>query len=272
MFAEQGLTDPLFPAIQLLQMVNKLTRAYPAYPVWAFLGELGHAYAANPHALWVAVNDDANAFVSAVLARKRPPLPRFTVRAVRCLPGQSADTYRATSFAAIATGLLRLITPTPVTLTGAPVVQVTVALHGTDAELAARLWDVNPATGQAGSDHPQRLPAHRICAGRHPAGSLRVVASRLDTRTRPPTQAGTHPGRLTHLATRQPPCHDQDGRPVAHHPGPQITASRPASSACLSQKPGLPLAVAAPPDTKVRVTSMTRLAFGTYFGISTPYI
>jgi hypothetical protein len=201
-FAEQGLTDPLFPAIQLLQMVNRLTRTYPAYPVWAFLGDLGHAYAANPHTLWVAVNDHANAFVSAVLAKKRPPLPRFTVRAVRCLPGQSADSYRAASFAAIATGLLRLTAPTPatvtsvpspvpgpeaaetdpvgngalpgttggcrvlntttdpgvaawtwsprtpVTLTGAPVVRVTVTLRGTDAELAARLWDVNPATGK----------------------------------------------------------------------------------------------------------------------------
>src|SRR5262249_37725857 len=63
-FAEQGITDPLFPGIQLLQMVNKLTARYPGYPVWAFLGDLGHAYAANPHALWVAANDVANAFVS----------------------------------------------------------------------------------------------------------------------------------------------------------------------------------------------------------------
>jgi X-Pro dipeptidyl-peptidase C-terminal non-catalytic domain len=37
---------------------------------------------------------------------------------------------------------------TPVTLAGAPVVGVTVALNGTDAELAARLWDVDPATGK----------------------------------------------------------------------------------------------------------------------------
>ena len=33
-------------------------------------------------------------------------------------------------------------------MTGSPVVRVTVALHGTDAELAAGLWDVNPATGK----------------------------------------------------------------------------------------------------------------------------
>lgn len=201
-FAEQGITDPLFPGIQLLQMASKLTAAYPAYPVWAFLGDLGHAYAANPHAVWVLANDDASTFVSAVLAGKRPPLPRVTVRSVGCLPGQAAATYHAASFAGIATGQIRLTgrgtvtvtgdpspvpgpeavetdpvangalpgttggcrvmstttdpgvaawtwsPATPVTLTGAPVVRVTVSLHGTDAELAVRLWDVNPATGK----------------------------------------------------------------------------------------------------------------------------
>lgn len=201
-FAEQGITDPLFPGIQLLQMVNKLTARYPAYPVWTFLGDLGHAYAANPHSLWVSANNDANAFLSAVLAGKRPPLPRFTVRSVGCLPGQATATYHTASFAGIATGLLHLTgrgtatvtgnpspvpgqeavqtdpvangalpgtmggcrvmntttdpdvgawtwsPATPVTLAGAPAVRVTVKLNGTDAELAARLWDINPATGK----------------------------------------------------------------------------------------------------------------------------
>ena len=36
----------------------------------------------------------------------------------------------------------------PVTLIGAPVVRLTATLAGTDAALAARLWDVDPATGQ----------------------------------------------------------------------------------------------------------------------------
>ncbi len=201
-FAPEGLTDPLFPGIQLLQMVNKLTATYPRYPIWTFFGDLGHAYAANPHSLWVSVNDEANVFVSAVLAGKRPSLPRFTVRTVRCQPGQPAATYHAASFAAIAVGSLRLTATgqattasapspvpgpeamqtdpvangalpgttggcrvmntttdpgvaawtwsprTPVTLIGAPVVRVTVTLLGTDAELAARLWDVNPGTGK----------------------------------------------------------------------------------------------------------------------------
>jgi hypothetical protein len=201
-FAAQGLTDPLFSAIQLLQEVNKLTAAYPHYPVWAALGDLGHAYAANPHALWVSVNDEANTFLSAVLAGRQPPLPRFTVTTVGCLPGQPVTTYHAASFAALATSSLHLTGPgpatvtsipspvpgpeavetdpvahgglpgttsgcpimdtttdpgvaawtwapsTPVTLAGAPAVHVSVTLDGTDAELAARLWDVDPATGK----------------------------------------------------------------------------------------------------------------------------
>ena len=38
--------------------------------------------------------------------------------------------------------------PGPVTLIGAPVIRLTANLAGTDAELAARLWDTDPATGQ----------------------------------------------------------------------------------------------------------------------------
>jgi dienelactone hydrolase len=201
-FASQGVTDPLFPGIQLLQMVNKLTAAYPGYPVWSALGDLGHAYAANPQSLWMSVNNEANAFLSAVLAGQQPQLPRFTLTTVGCLPGQQVSSYTAASFPALATGLLKLSAPgpatvqgvpspvpgpeavqtdpvaggglpgtsggcrvmstttdpgvaawtwsppDPVTLTGAPVVRVTVALNGTDAELAARLWDVDPATGK----------------------------------------------------------------------------------------------------------------------------
>jgi len=36
--------------------------------VWTALGDLGHAYAANPQALWQSVNTEANAFLTAVLA------------------------------------------------------------------------------------------------------------------------------------------------------------------------------------------------------------
>ncbi|MGE5290726.1 MAG: CocE/NonD family hydrolase C-terminal non-catalytic domain-containing protein [Micromonosporaceae bacterium] len=201
-FAAQGLTDPLFPGIQLLQEINRLTAAYPGYPVWAALGDLGHSYAANPHALWVAVNGEANSFLSAVLAGQAPQLPRFTVTTVGCLPGQQVSSYTADSFPGLANTVLhfsgagtatmvndptpapepestaadpvangalpgtsggcRIMTSTtdpgvaawswpvngPAILMGAPVVRLAATLTGTDAELAVRLWDVDPATGR----------------------------------------------------------------------------------------------------------------------------
>jgi hypothetical protein len=201
-FASQGLTDPLFPGIQLLQEINRLRAADPGYPVWAALGDLGHPYAANPHSLWVPVNDEANSFLSAVLAGQDPQLPRFTVTTTGCLPGQPVTTYTAGRFGSLATTTLRFTAagqatlvndpapaplpesartdpvlngalpgttggcrvmntttdpgvaawawapPGAVTLMGAPVVRLTVTLAGTDAELAARLWDVDPSTGQ----------------------------------------------------------------------------------------------------------------------------
>ncbi len=202
MFAAQGVTDPLFPAIQLLQMINRLTAAYPDYPVWSALGDLGHSYAANPHGVWVSVNNEANTFLTAMLAGSTPQLPRLTITTVGCLPGQQVATYNAASLPALQTGSLELASahsetvandpaeaPGPeaiatdpiangglpgttegcrvmaattdpgvaawtwpvtssVTIIGSPVVRLTAALSGTDAELAARLWDVNPATGQ----------------------------------------------------------------------------------------------------------------------------
>lgn len=201
-FAAQGVTDPLFPATQLLQEINKLTAAYPSYPVWAALGDLGHSYAANPQALWTSVNGEANTFLGAVLAGQKPQLPRAAVTTVGCLPAQQVSTYKGASFAKLETSQLHLTAPgtatvandpspvpgpeaadtdpvvngslpgtaggcrimntttdpgvaawtwsprTPATLLGAPVIHVTATLSGTDGELAARLWDVDPATGK----------------------------------------------------------------------------------------------------------------------------
>ena len=158
-FAAQGVTDPLFPGIQLLQMVNKLTAAYPGYPVWSALGDLGHAYAANPHALWVSVNDEANAFLSAVLAGQQPQLPRFSVTTVGCLPGQQVTTYSAASFAALATGLLRLRSTGPATVVNVPV-----------SGARARGGGDRPDRQRRAARHHRRLPGdehdHRPRGGR----------------------------------------------------------------------------------------------------------
>jgi predicted acyl esterase len=47
-FAIQGWTDALFPAVQAVQMYRKLKAAHPGYPIWLALGDVGHAPAQNP--------------------------------------------------------------------------------------------------------------------------------------------------------------------------------------------------------------------------------
>jgi predicted acyl esterase len=199
-FTEEGLTDPLFPAEQALQLVHRLLDA--GYPVWTFLGDLGHAYAANPHDVWVRANDEANTFVQDVLAGQLPTgLSRFTLMHVACEAGQTASVQTANNYPALASRVLHLSAaqsatvvanpsqvsgpeaqavdpltngalpgttggcrsysgpadpgvaswtwqPGAITLVGGPTVHVTVGLNGTNAELAARLWDVDPTTGE----------------------------------------------------------------------------------------------------------------------------
>lgn len=88
-FNPQGITDPLFPGIQSLQMVNKLRAVSASYPVWTMYGDLGHAYAGNPTALWQTVNGDANSWLSTIMAGGQPTLPKATVATVACVSGQS---------------------------------------------------------------------------------------------------------------------------------------------------------------------------------------
>lgn len=198
-FAIQGLTDPLFPAVQLVQEDQRLRATYPDYPVWAFLGDLGHPYADNPQSTWQLANNAANAWLSLVLAGSRPSQPRYTVTTVPCRADQSVRAFSADTLDTVATGALHLSSaatarttsaaapgpeavrtdpvvnggapgttggcptmsaqtdpgvaawtfhPSAATLVGAPVVRVRVAMTGTDAELSARLWDVDPDTGQ----------------------------------------------------------------------------------------------------------------------------
>jgi acetyl esterase/lipase len=88
-FNPQGITDPLFPGIQSLQMVNRLRASSLDYPVWTMFGDLGHAYAGNPTALWQTVNGDANSWLSTIMAGGTPTLPKITVATVDCVSGQS---------------------------------------------------------------------------------------------------------------------------------------------------------------------------------------
>jgi predicted acyl esterase len=66
----QGLTDPLFPAVETLQMYRKLKAIDPAYPISMVFGDVGHSNAQNPAWEWRQINDRSNQFVAAAVGRK----------------------------------------------------------------------------------------------------------------------------------------------------------------------------------------------------------
>ncbi len=198
-FSVQGLTDPLFPAVQSLQMAQRLRARYPGYPVWTVLGNVGHSYASNPPSVWERILGEANTWLAEVLAGQKPAQPKIQVATVACLQGQQTTWYGAdhlrqipnsiielassakvvtTSAAAnpvgnaetdpIATSGCRTLSGTEATspgtatytfelpkdaakngatLMGAPVVTAKALLAGSNAELAASLWELDPSTG-----------------------------------------------------------------------------------------------------------------------------
>jgi hypothetical protein len=72
LFSVQGWTDPLFPAVQTLQMFRKLRAADPHYPLQMAFADVGHSNAQNPAWQWKPINRLTNAFLAAhVLGRKK---------------------------------------------------------------------------------------------------------------------------------------------------------------------------------------------------------
>jgi predicted acyl esterase len=68
----QGWTDPLFPAVQTLQMFRKLKAADPSYPIRMVFADIGHSNAQNPLWQWQPINTLAYRFLAAkVLGQKR---------------------------------------------------------------------------------------------------------------------------------------------------------------------------------------------------------
>lgn len=65
LFSIQGWTDPLFPAVQTLQMFRKLTAADPSYPIQMVFGDVGHSNAQNPAWQWQPINTLAYRFLQA---------------------------------------------------------------------------------------------------------------------------------------------------------------------------------------------------------------
>lgn len=195
-FVIQGMTDPLFPSLQALTMVNRLKAADSSYPVTAFYGDVGHSYASNPLDVWQQAHNEGNAWLGAVLAHQGTNQPQITVDTTRCVAGQTLQTFTGSSLGGLQTSTLSfgsaasqtivhatpLSPPTstyeglqtdpiansgcrslpaslsdpspsqvsysfpvtsPATLLGGPTVRVTAGVSGSDAELVARLWDVD---------------------------------------------------------------------------------------------------------------------------------
>ena len=105
-FNPQGITDPLFPGIQSLQLANRLRAATPGYPVWNMFGDLGHAYAGNPTALWQTINGDANTWLSTEMSGGTPAQAQTTFATVDCESGQSISYLSGATLSAIETGSL----------------------------------------------------------------------------------------------------------------------------------------------------------------------
>ena len=67
----QGWTDPLFPAVQTLQMLRMLKAADPGYPLQMVFADVGHSNAQNPAWQWQPITTLAYGFLAAhVLGQK----------------------------------------------------------------------------------------------------------------------------------------------------------------------------------------------------------
>ena len=87
-FFVQGLTDPLFPATEALQVRNLVRRVDPSYPIKVFLGDIGHDYTGQRQDEWDLAHEQMSEFVDHYLRPDRTPdAPTFDVGSTvtRCL-------------------------------------------------------------------------------------------------------------------------------------------------------------------------------------------
>jgi predicted acyl esterase len=75
-FSIQGWTDPLFPAVQTLQMFQRLKAVDPSYPITMAFADVGHSNAQNPAWQWHPINTLANRFLDARVLGRTSELPR----------------------------------------------------------------------------------------------------------------------------------------------------------------------------------------------------
>jgi predicted acyl esterase len=105
-FSIQGFTDPLFPAVETLQMYRKLKAFDPDYPVYIAFGDIGHSNAQNPPAQWQWLNNQANQFLGQQLLGQGNGEPTTTVSALvtHCPATDSVEHFSSTSWDRIRRG------------------------------------------------------------------------------------------------------------------------------------------------------------------------
>jgi predicted acyl esterase len=87
----QGWTDPLFPAVQTLQMFRRLKAVDPSYPITMVFGDIGHSNAQNPAWQWQPINTLGNGFLDGAVLGRTSELPSAQAYSFRTECGSSAQ-------------------------------------------------------------------------------------------------------------------------------------------------------------------------------------
>jgi predicted acyl esterase len=119
-FSVQGWTDPLFPAVQTLQMFRKLKTADPRYPIEMVFGDIGHSNAQNPAWQWQPINRLAYRFLEAHVLGKKRLAPRQQAYSFQTeCSGTTHPAPLAGRWRSLATGTLTLASTTAATTASA---------------------------------------------------------------------------------------------------------------------------------------------------------
>jgi dienelactone hydrolase len=155
-FSIQGWTDPLFPAIETLQMYRRLKAADPEYPIDMAFGDLGHSNAQNPPYQWEHINTQGNQFLNSFVLGQGQSTPTTHALAfvTHCPEAEGPKpTLEGTSWDQMAEGRVtatgagsRTTTsspPDPEELQTDPILQMDTCLtNGTSAKPGTWTWEV----------------------------------------------------------------------------------------------------------------------------------
>lgn len=133
-FWVQGLTDPLFPGQEAIQVLDMVRATDPTYPFKLFLGDVGHDYTAQRQDEWDLARAEMNAFLDHFLRPDRTP---------------TAPAYDVTST------VTRCLNPTdPMTVVTAPIYDGLHPTHATFTSTAAGVTVSTPPSRSAIATDP----------------------------------------------------------------------------------------------------------------------